>query len=259
MTAPIRELKVDRLNVKVFADRAALGLAAGLAAAARIRAMQQEQGQGLLNLLFAAAPSQEQTLEALRLEPGIDWGRIDAFHMDEYLGLPPGAPQSFGGYLKDRLFDRLPFHRVFYIDGSAADAAAECERYARLLREHPLGLAFLGIGENGHLAFNDPGVADFQDPLWVKINGQLDAVCRQQQVNDGQFRTLAEVPTRAITLTIPALFSARGAMVAVPGVRKRDIVRRTLQGPIDASCPATILRRHANACLFLDRDSAALL
>jgi glucosamine-6-phosphate deaminase len=259
MTAPIRELKVDRLNVKVFADRAALGLAAGLAAAARIRAMQQEQGQGLLNLLFAAAPSQEQTLEALRQEPGIDWGRIEAFHMDEYLGLPPGAPQSFGGYLKDRLFDRLPFHRVFYIDGSAADAAAECERYARLLREHPLGLVFLGIGENGHLAFNDPGVADFQDPLWVKINGQLDAVCRQQQVNDGQFRTLAEVPTRAITLTIPALFSARGAMVAVPGVRKRDIVRRTLQGPIDESCPATILRRHANACLFLDRDSAALL
>ena len=257
MEAPIRELKVDRLNVKVFADRAALGRAAGLAAAARIRAMQQERG--LLNLLFAAAPSQGETLDALRQEPGIDWGRIDAFHMDEYLGLPSGAPQSFGRYLKDRLFDRLPFHRVHYLDGSAADAAAECERYAWLLREHPFGLAFLGIGENGHLAFNDPGIADFQDPLWVKVNERLDAACRQQQVNDGQFRTLAEVPTRAITLTIPALFSARGALVAVPGGRKKDIVRRTLSGPIDTSCPATILRRHANACLFLDRESAALL
>ena len=257
MAMPIRELKVDRLNVKIYPDRAALGQAAGMAGAARIRAMQQDPG--LLNLLFAAAPSQEETLEALRQEPGIDWGRINAFHLDEYLGLPAGAPQSFGRYLKDRLFDRLPFRQVFYIDGHAADAAAECERYGRLLREHRIDLTFLGIGENGHLAFNDPGIADFQDPLWVKVNEKLDAACRQQQVTDGQFRTLAEVPTRAITLTIPALFSARGALALVPGGRKRDIVRRTLQGPIDPACPATILRRHANACLFLDRDSGALL
>jgi glucosamine-6-phosphate deaminase len=255
--AAIGEFKVERLNVKIFQDRVALGRAAGLAAAARIRAMQLEQGS--LNLLFAAAPSQDETLEALGREPGIDWGRIYAFHLDEYLGLPAGAPQSFGRYLKDRLFDRLGFRQVYYLDGDAEDATAECERYARLLREHLIDLAFLGIGENGHLAFNDPGVADFQDPLWVKVNENLDAACRQQQVNDGQFRILAQVPTRAITLTIPALFSAGGAMVAVPGSRKAEIVRRTLRGPIDASCPATILRRHANACLFLDRDSAALL
>jgi glucosamine-6-phosphate deaminase len=179
--------------------------------------------------------------------------------MDEYLGLPPGAPQAFGDFLRVRLFDRLPFRQVFYIDGSPPDAEAECERYARLLREHPIDLALLGIGENGHLAFNDPGIADFQDPRWVKVNGELDDACRQQQVHDGQFRTLTEVPLRAITLTIPALFSTRSALVAVPGSRKREIVRRTLQGPIDAACPATILRRHPNACLFLDRDSAALL
>jgi glucosamine-6-phosphate deaminase len=257
MAAPTRELKVDRLNVKIYPDRAALGEAAGLAAAARIRAMQLEKT--FLNLLFAAAPSQQETLEALRDEPGVDWSRIDAFHLDEYLGLPAGAPQSFGRWLRDRLFDRLPFHRVHYLDGAAADAQAECERYARLLQEQPIDLAFLGIGENGHLAFNDPGVADFRDPLRVKVVEKLDGACRQQQVNDGQFRVLAEVPTRAITVTIPALFSARGALVAVPGSRKAEIVRRTLRGPVDASCPATVLRGHANACLFLDLDSAALL
>jgi len=254
MTRALEEFKVDGLNVKVFADRAALGRAAGLAAAARIRAM---QGEGaLLNLLFAAGPSQDETLEALRREPGVDWGRINAFHMDEYLGLPPDAPQALAVFLKVRLFDRLPFRQVFTIDGAAVDEAAECARYAALLREHPLDLAFLGIGENGHLAFNDPGVADFQDPLWVKV-GELDAACRQQQVNDGQFRSLAEVPARAITLTVPALLSARGALIAVPGSRKAEAVRRTLRGPIAAACPASILRRHANACLFLDKDSAA--
>jgi len=257
MAGPIGELKVDRLNVKIYPDRAALGKAAGLAAAARIRAMQLEKP--FLNLLFAAAPSQQETLEALGSEPGVDWSRIDAFHLDEYLGLPAGAPQSFGRWLGDRLFDRLPFHRVHYLDGASADARAECERYARLLQEHPVDLAFLGIGENGHLAFNDPGVADFQDPLRVKVVDKLDDACRRQQVHDGQFRALAEVPTRAITLTIPALFSARAALVAVPGSRKAEIVRRTLRGPVDAFCPATVLRGHPNACLFLDQDSAALL
>jgi glucosamine-6-phosphate deaminase len=254
---PLNEFKVDRLNVKILPDRAALGKAAGLAAAARIRAMQEERGE--LNLLFASGPSQDETLEALRLEPGIDWAGINAFHMDEYIGLPADAPQAFGQYLRTRFFDKLKFKEIFFIDGNAPDIAAECERYARLLREHPIDVVFLGIGENGHLAFDDPGIADFEDPLLVKVNEQLDATCRQQQVNDGHFRTVAEVPASAITLTIPALLSARGALVAVPGPRKREIVRRTLHGPIGAACPATILRRHPNACLFLDRDSAALL
>jgi glucosamine-6-phosphate deaminase len=179
--------------------------------------------------------------------------------MDEYLDLPQGSPRSFGRYLGERLFGRLPLRSAHYLDGGAADPAAECERYARLLRDHPIDLAFLGIGENGHLAFNDPGVADFRDPLWVKVVEELDPACRRQQLHDGQFRSLAEVPKRAITLTIPALFSARGALVAVPGARKAEAVRRTLRGPIDASCPATILRQHADACLFLDGDSAARL
>jgi glucosamine-6-phosphate deaminase len=257
MAKTVREFKVDRLNVKVFLDRAALGQAAGQAAADRIRAGQREGRP--LNLLFASGLSQVETLEALRREPGIDWGAIFAFHMDEYIGLPSDAPQAFGQYLRDRLFDGLPLRQVFFIDGNAPDPRAECERYAWLLRDHPLDLALLGIGENGHLAFNDPGVADFEDPLLVKVVEELDPVCRRQQVNDGQFGSLGEVPRRAITLTIPALFAARTALVMVPGPSKREIVRRTLVGPIGASCPATILRRHADAWLFLDGESAALL
>jgi len=255
VAAPLREFKVDRLNVKVYTDRAALGRAAGREAAERIRAMQRE-GRAL-NLLFASGLSQVETLEALRREPGIPWETVSAFHMDEYIGLPADAPQAFGQFLRDRFFTGLPLGRAFYLDGNAPDLQEECERYARLLREHPLDLALLGIGENGHLAFNDPGVADFEDPLPVKVVEDLDPTCRQQQVHDGQFRSLAEVPLRAITLTIPTLFAARAALVMVPGPTKRDIVRRTLQGPIDESCPATILRTHPDAWLFLDRESAA--
>jgi glucosamine-6-phosphate deaminase len=257
MEAQIGEFQIDRLRVEVFRDRAALGLAAAAAAAERIRAMQKEGRP--LNLLLASGLSQVETLAALRKEPGIRWERACAFHLDEYIGLPADAPQAFGQFLRDRFFDGLPLGQVFYLHGNAPDLRAECERYARLLREHPPDLALMGIGENGHLAFNDPGVADFEDPLPVKVVEELDPTCRQQQVNDGQFRSLAEVPRRAITLTIPSLFAARTALVMVPGPTKRDIVRRALRGPIEESCPATILRRHPDASLFLDRESAALL
>jgi glucosamine-6-phosphate deaminase len=257
MEAQIGEFQIDRLRVEVFRDRAALGLAAAAAAAERIRAMQKEGRP--LNLLLASGLSQVETLAALRKEPGIRWERACAFHLDEYIGLPADAPQAFGQFLRDRFFDGLPLGQVFYLHGNAPDLRAECERYARLLREHPPDLALMGIGENGHLAFNDPGVADFEDPLPVKVVEELDPTCRQQQVNDGQFRSLAEVPRRAITLTIPSLFAARTALVMVPGLTKRDIVRRALRGPIEESCPATILRRHPDASLFLDRESAALL
>ena len=257
MAQRVSEFARDSLKVRILPDRAALGKAAARAVAPRIRALQEERK--LLNLVFASAPSQDETLEALLLQPGIDWARINAFHMDEYIGLPADAPQSFGQYIRTRFFSKLGFREVFYIDGNAPDANAECERYARLLREHPTDIALLGIGENGHLAFNDPGIADFEDPLLVKVNQNLDGTCRKQQVNDGHFRTLTEVPASAITLTIPALFSARSIFVLVPGRSKREIVRRTLEGPVDVACPATILRRHPDACLYLDRDSAGLL
>jgi glucosamine-6-phosphate deaminase len=251
------EFMRDKLRVRVCRDRAALGRTAASDAAGRIRSMLRERGE--LNIVFASAPSQDETLEALRQEAGIDWRRVRAFHMDEYLRLPADAPQAFGQYLRERFFSKLPLQEVHYIDGNAADEYRECVRYADLLRRYPTDLVFAGIGENGHLAFNDPWIADFEDPEMVKVNERLDDACRRQQIHDGLFRTLAEVPERAITLTLPALSAARTVVVVVPGPSKREIVRRTLEGPIGPECPATILRNHPDASLYLDRDSASLL
>jgi glucosamine-6-phosphate deaminase len=198
-------------------------------------------------------------LAGLRAEAGIDWSRVYAFIMDEYVGLPADAPQSFGSYLKTRFFSKLPFRQVFYIDGDNLNLAAECERYAALLREHPTDITFAGIGENGHLAFNDPHIADFNDPLLVKVNQAMDPTCRQQQVTDGWFERLDLVPHQAITVTIPALIAAQYVFAIVPGVTKQKIVKRCLEEPISTDCPGSILRRHMAAQLYLDADSAALL
>jgi glucosamine-6-phosphate deaminase len=206
-------------------------------------------------MVFAAAPSQNEFLAALRQMTDIPWGRITAFHMDEYVGLPEGAPQRFATFLRERILD-LPFYQVHYLDGNAPDIAGECARYTALLRAAPLDLVCAGIGENGHMAFNDPHVADFQDPAWVKPV-TLDEVCRQQQVNDGAFTSIDEVPQQAITLTMPALMSAAHIACVVPGPTKAAAVARTLHGPIDESCPATIMRRHAGAILYLDPAAAS--
>ena len=175
--------------------------------------------------------------------------------MDEYVGLPLTAPQNFGFFLRERLFDKVHPGRVHYIDGMAEDPQAECDRYSSLLRDHPFDIACVGIGENGHLAFNDPPVADFNDPLWVKIV-ELDLASRQQQVHDGCFEDLASVPKKAITLTIPALFRSKFIYCMVPAATKAEAVKKTLRGPISTACPATILRRHQDAILFLDQESS---
>lgn len=243
---------VDRLRVEVYPDRRALGLAAGSAAAERIRRLQQDPGR-TVRAIFAAAPSQNETLATLAAAPGIDWSRVAAFHMDEYLGLADDAPQRFGRYLREHLFDLVKPGQVHLID-SARPADEECRRYAALLREAPIDLVCLGIGENGHIAFNDPPVADFDDPQLVKVV-ELDEACRRQQVNDGCFPTFASVPTRALTLTIPALMAGAHLVCSVPGPTKRRAVQRTLDGPISTECPATILRRHANCTLYVDAEA----
>jgi glucosamine-6-phosphate deaminase len=251
------EFKRDSLKVKIYETRDLLGQAAAEMAGRRIRELLQRQPN--LNLVFASAPSQDETLDYLLRERDIDWSRICAFHMDEYIGLPADRPQAFGQYIRSRFFSRLNLKEVHYIDGNAPDVHQECARYERLLLEHPTHIAFMGIGENGHLAFNDPHMADFNDPQLVKVNERLDDTCRQQQVNDGHFKRLEEVPTRAITLTMPALFRATTVFLLVPGKSKRVIMERVLEGPIGPDCPGTVMRRHADACLYLDRDSASLL
>lgn len=231
-----------------------MGQSAARRAADILRAAIASRGHA--RVILASAPSQDEMLAALT-EAELDWPRITIFHMDEYLGLPASHPASFRHYQAAHVLNRIAPRAFHEIRGESPDPAAECERYAALLSESPIDLVCLGIGENGHLAFNDPPAA-FDDPHWVKIV-ELDRACRRQQVHDGCFPALADVPAKAITLTLPALMSATAAVCVVPGPRKARAVKEAVEGEISAGCPASVLRRHPNADLFLDSDSAALL
>jgi len=252
----IRGFAVEKLQVKVFSNRREMGKAAGQSVAEKMKEILK--ARKALSIVFASAPSQNEFLEVLSQSQGIDWNKVTAFHLDEYVGLSSEAPESFGNFLRTRFFEKVRPGRVFYLNGMTEDLEAECKRYAGLLRDHTLDVACIGIGENGHLAFNDPPFADFQDPLLVKIV-ELDLVSRQQQVHDGCFKSLQEVPKKAITLTIPAILSAKFIYCMVPAHSKAEAVKRTLQGSVSTDCPATILRKHENAILFLDSDSARLI
>jgi glucosamine-6-phosphate deaminase len=247
--------RYDHLQIIIADDRATLGKLAADDAAAKLDAAISERG--LARVILASAPSQNELLATL-VTRGVDWPRITIFHMDEYAGLPADHPATFRAYQRKHVLSRIKPAAFHGIRGEAANFAEECERYSALLREAPIDLVCLGIGENGHLAFNDPPVADFNDPAWVKPV-ELDHLCRQQQVHDGCFPSRDAVPLTALTLTIPALFSARAIVGAVPGPRKAVAVRDTLTGAISTACPASILRKHSNAALYLDRESAALL
>jgi glucosamine-6-phosphate deaminase len=255
MARPERSFVVDRLAVEIYEDRASMGIAAAERAVKRIRQLLMEQD--VINVAFAAAPSQNEFLEALVKAPDIDWQRIRAFHLDEYLGLPSDAPQRFRVFLDEHVFGKVDFREVHYLQGDTESPQQEAQRYADLLRQYPLDIAFIGIGENGHIAFNDPPVADFKDPHLVKIV-TLDEKCRQQQVNDGCFPSIDKVPKQALTLTIPAVMSAKVICCMVPGKTKAVAVKETIEGEIGTHCPATILRHHNAAVLYLDRDSAAM-
>ena len=249
--SPVATRTVDQLQVNIYETRQDMGQAAGKAAAEKLRSLLGTNER--VNMVFAAAPSQNEFLDALTAAEGIDWSRVTAFHLDEYIGLPAGAPQRFAKYLEDHLFSRVSFGQIHLIDPTA-ESEAECERYSSLLRENPLDIACVGVGENGHLAFNDPPVADFEDPKAVKVV-ELDQRCRQQQVNDGCFPTIDEVPTHALTMTIPAIMAAKEIYCIVPGSTKAEAIDNMMNGPITTECPASILRRHANSRLYIDRDA----
>ena len=254
--AYLKQIKTGNLCTAVLESREEMGREAAAAAASRLRKLLSQQQT--VNVIFAAAPSQNETLSFLSREQGIDWQRVNAFHMDEYIGLAPEAPQAFGSYLREHIFSLVPFGKVYYLNAQAKDPVQECSRYSQLLRDYPVDLVCLGLGENGHIAFNDPGVADFEDPELVKIV-PLDDVCRQQQVNDGCFSSLEEVPTHAMTLTIPALTRAKHMICTVPAATKAWAVEQTVNAEISEAIPATIMRRHADAILFCDPQSAQAL
>lgn len=253
---PIHSFKHGTLVVEVYEDRNAMGQAAAALAAERLRNLAKQHET--VPVIFATGDSQRATLHALAATPDVPWNQIIGFRMDEYVGLADDHPASFARYMRENLTRRVQLRRMYEIDGREANAVKTCQDYAELVRAHHPLLCLLGIGENGHLAFNDPAEALFDDPVDVKVV-TLDRVCRQQQVNEGWFSSVDEVPAKAITMTVPALFRVPDLILSIPGPRKAPIVRRTLYDPISTACPATILRRHPNATLFLDRDSAVEL
>lgn len=248
----MKELTKDKLKVKIFKTRSEMGFEAARMVSEKIRELLQDREY--VNIIFASAPSQNEFLAALQ-EVEVDWNKINAFHMDEYVGLDKDSPQGFGNFLKDRLFSKVSLRQTHYLNGNADDLAQECKRYAQLLAKYPTDIVCLGIGENTHLAFNDPHVAFFNDPKIVKVVN-LDEKCRTQQVNDGCFSTIQEVPAYALTITIPALFKSTYAYAVVPGELKANAIYHTLHNEIEEKYPSTILRKHPNAVLFIDENSA---
>ena len=256
LPAPVKLYNLDQLAVRIYGSHDELAAAAAGEAAAFLTEALRKKPE--VRVILASAASQVKFLAALLAERGLDWSRITLFHMDEYLGITDQHPASFRRFLRERVASQIPIRTFHYLEGEALEPIKECERYARLLAEQPIDLCCLGIGENGHVAFNDPPVANFRDARLVKLV-RLDEPCRRQQVGEGAFPTLEAVPQYAFSLTIPALCAASRLLAIVPEKRKANAVKAALQGPIHTACPASILRTQAHATLFLDTDSASLL
>lgn len=245
-------MKFDQLEVEIYDDAEAMGRAGAEYVRTLIEQAIAERGSA--NVILATGNSQLAFLKALCSLQSIEWNKVRIFHMDEYIGISEDHPASFVRYIRERVVNVVHPLAFFPIRGDADDPQAVCDEYEALLREYPADVCCMGIGENGHIAFNDPPVADFADAKIVKTV-ELDEACRRQQVNDGCFPRLADVPRTAMTMTIPALMSGKALFAIVPGARKKPAVRQTLHGPISTACPASILRRHPDCTLFVDREA----
>ncbi|WP_315601757.1 6-phosphogluconolactonase [Treponema socranskii] len=251
----MKRLRFDEVELFVYDTREEMGKAAARDAAACIKELLKERSE--LNCIFAAAPSQNDFLAALTADASVPWEKINAYHMDDYVGLKQGDPHSFNGFLSEKLFSKVPFKSVNLIDGEA-DPDKEAARYGALLDGVRIHITFMGIGENGHIAFNDPGVADFKDAKTVK-KVKLDPICRQQQVNDGCFPTIVDVPEYALTVTIPTLVSSEHIFCIVPTAKKHDATCAALTGPVSETCPASILRKTKHTRMYIDTACAGNL
>jgi glucosamine-6-phosphate deaminase len=243
------------MDIRIFDTKRELGQAAADRAAAAIGEAIARTGEA--RVIAATGASQFEFLDALTAARGIDWGRVDMFHLDEYVGLPDTHPASFRLYLRERIVEKVKPRAFHFLAGDAADPAAECRRVGALLNRAPVDVAFVGIGENGHLAFNDPP-ADFEteEPYLVV---ELDEACRRQQLGEGWFPGLADVPRRAISMSIRQILRSREILCVVPDARKARAVRDCLEGEVSPVHPSSILQTHPATTVYLDRDSAALL
>jgi len=253
---PAQTFQVDALSVRQYNNDAELACAAAQHARDYLQSLLARQGAA--TVILATGNSQLKFLEALAALGGVDWSKVTCFHLDEYLGIDANHPASFRRYLRERVQERVKPLQFHYIEGDALQPLAECDRYTKLLLAQPIDLCFLGIGENGHLAFNEPSVADFKDSRLVKLV-KLEQSTRQQQVDGGYFPNLDAVPSYAFTLTIPTICSAQQILCLASGKRKAPVVKEMLQGSVKQDYPASILRTQATTTLFLDVDSASLL
>src|ERR1700723_3515036 len=252
----VKQFKVGTMKLEIHASKKAAGSAAARAAAETFKELEQARKE--IGVIFATGASQLEMLHELTSMPDLPWKNVRGFHLDEYLGIDENHPASFRRYLRENLTERVPMREFFAIDGSSSDSDRVRQKYVQELSAADPQLCLLGIGENGHLAFNDPPEADFEDPETMKVV-TLDAECRRQQLAEGWFPSFDEVPKQALTLTIPAMLKVPKLIVSVPGRRKAQSVRRTLEDPISTACPATILRTHPDVTLYLDEESASEL
>lgn len=252
----LRSFCQDALEVRIFDSAANAGAAGAVLAAEAVRRMMETRGEAAV--ILASAVSQDAFLAAFRASAEIDWRKLTVFHMDEYAGMTADHPASFRRFQKERVLDHVPVGTFHQLRGEAEDLEAECARYAALLEAARPELVIMGVGENGHLAFIDPPVCRFDEPAKVRVV-ELDDICRMQQVHDGAFASLDEVPKRALSLTVPLFLSIPQALVFVNGPRKAAAIQAAIEGPIVEACPASALRRHGNATLFLDPGAASQL
>jgi len=256
MSSPLRVFQVDKAYVEVYPSKLDTSRAAVIEAATILRRATSKAGRP--RVVVGTGNSQEDMIRTLVEVPDVDWSLIEIFHMDEYAGMPAAHPASFRRWLKTHLVDFVRPGQAHYLGGDAPDLIEECRRYGSLLRSAPIDLCFVGFGENGHIAFNDPHVADFHDPLAVK-KVDLDERCRLQQVGEGHFPNLASVPREALTLTCPMLMSAENLVCCVPELRKAETVRNALEEPLSSRCPASLVRTHRQVNVYLDAESASML
>ncbi|RKD86378.1 glucosamine-6-phosphate deaminase [Mangrovibacterium diazotrophicum] len=251
----VKEQKVENLSVNIYQSVSELGVASAKFVAEKLNSAILKKGEA--NLILATGASQFSFIQCLKNEI-IDWSKITVFHLDEYEGISDNHPASFRKYLKERILEQVQPKQVHYLHGDAPDVEAEILKYENLLKDTVIDVACIGIGENGHIAFNDPPVADFNDPYLVKVV-ELDEACRRQQLGEGWFSTFEEVPTHALSLTIPAIMRCDTISCAVPDARKAQAVYDTLNAEVSTAYPSTILRKHNDCVLFLDSFSASLL